>query len=109
MSMNVNKLARLESRKQYCHRGRKIEANRTKKQPIRIVCCHSKSRVEDYVIPLSKFNRSFPSLLQSTSEIGDDRVDGDEGGSDPKEADSCKFEDVSPSIKLPRTRERRPP
>ena len=28
---------------------------------------------------------------------------------DPKEADWRKFEDVSPSIKLPRTRERRPP
>lgn len=38
----------------------------------------------------------------------DDRIDGD-GNGNPQEADSKKVEDVSPSIKLPRTRERRPP
>lgn len=51
---------------------------------------------------------SFPprtSSLQSTSEIGDDRVDGERG--ERRRAPS-KFEDVSPSIKLPWTRERRP-
>lgn len=86
-------------------RKEEIEVNRTNDELLGSRFHSTSTRLRN---PLpSPYHPSITTAIR-IRDCRDDRVDGD-GSGNPQEADSKKVEDVSPSIKLPCTRERRPP
>jgi len=85
-----------------------IRVNRTNRRMIRFPQGFHSTSTRLCVITLPFPFANLPTSAIRIRDWRDDRDDED-GSGNPREADSEKAEDVSPSIKLPRTRERRPP